>query len=91
MDPSAVDTLALALNAAARIASALGAPGWVFIALVVGGVAVLGFRALPRLVGVKVEPAPPPISDGGTAAERDLPPAQPTSGEAGGGPTGGSG
>jgi hypothetical protein len=72
MDPPLADTLAGALNAAARVASALGAPWWVALAIVAGGVVLLGIRHLPRLAGVKVEETPPPVSDGGTADDEQL-------------------
>lgn len=66
---------------------------WLALAmlLLVAVVAVLGPRALGALRNVKPEPAPEPISDGGTAADRDLTPAEATTGEPGGGPTGGMG
>lgn len=105
-----------AIGAVLTVLAQVGVPIWILI--VVGGTAVLlfGVRAWPllrRALG-RVEPAPPPISDGAAAADRLNPPArpgfggppvisdggsagdpvapaQPTSGERGGGPTGGSG
>lgn len=59
----------------------LGLPWWEHLALVlalallsVAGEAAWGEI---RQIEWKVEPAPQPVSDGGTAADRDLPPAQP--------------
>ena len=46
---------------------------------------------LIRRIHIDVEPAPPPVSDGGLASDRDLPPAKEGGGEPGGGPTGGNG
>jgi hypothetical protein len=81
LDPGAVVGIVVALLAL------FGAPWWVGPAVRIGVAVFLGARA----AGMKVEEAPAPVSDGGTAAERELPPAQQTSGEAGGGPTGGNG
>jgi hypothetical protein len=82
MDPAALPTTAaavasldpgLVVGLVVAIVAALGAPWWVGPALRVAAAAVFGARA----AGVKVEPAPEPVSDGGTAADRALPPAQP--------------
>jgi hypothetical protein len=56
---------------------------------VLGPKALAGFGAALR--SVKVEPSPEPISDGGVAEDREIPPAVLTEGEPGGGPTGGMG
>ncbi len=77
-DPSTIVSsidAAWVLGKAIGVARALGAP----VALV----AVLGlFWLLVKFWGAEIEvrPAPPPISDGGAAADRDLPPARPGDG-----------
>jgi hypothetical protein len=76
-------------------AGLLSWPAAVGLLLLVAVVAVLGPKALAglgaALRSVKVEPSPEPISDGGVAADRDLAPAEVTTGEPGGGETGGMG
>jgi cell division septation protein DedD len=76
-------------------AGLLSWPAAVGLVLLVALLAVLGPKALAgfgaALRSVKVEPSPEPISDGGIAADRELPPAEPTTGEPGGGETGGMG
>lgn len=73
----------------------LGLPWWQLAALILAAalISVTGKAAWEALRKIewKVEPAPEPVSDGGTAADRDRPPAQEGGGPAGGGPTGGSG
>jgi hypothetical protein len=64
-------------------------------ALGAGGTAVAVILLVALVIwGVpwgKGEKAPAPLSDGGTAADRELPPAREGGGEPGGGPTGGMG
>jgi cell division septation protein DedD len=76
-------------------AGLLSWPAAVGLVLLVAVLAVLGPKALAgfgaALRSVKVEPSPEPISDGGVAEDRDLAPAEVTTGEPGGGETGGMG
>ena len=71
-------------------AARLGLGFWERIALILGAsLVIVSFRTLgSALTGVRfhvtVEPAPQPISDGGTASDRDIPAAR-----EGGGPPGG--
>jgi hypothetical protein len=63
-------------------AARLGLGFWERIALILGAaLVVVSFRSLGSALrsvsfNVKIEPAPEPISDGGMAADRELPPAQ---------------
>lgn len=78
-------------------ASRLGLGFWERIALILGAALVIvSFRTLgASLRGLQfkitVEKAPEPISDGGQASDRDLPPAVEVGGEPGGGQDGGAG
>ena len=80
-------------------AGALGLPFWARWVLILAAalmkvlVEAAGVEAwdLIRRIHIDVEPAPPPVSDGGLASDRDLPPAKEGGGEPGGGPTGGNG
>ena len=78
-------------------AARLGLGFWERLALILGAaLVVVSFRHLGesmRGIRFKVEvvPALEPISDGGVATDRDLPPAREGGGEPGGGPEGGMG
>lgn len=73
-------------------ARSLGLPGWqMFVLIVLAALAKVLVQSggvlawdLIRRIHIDVEPYPPPISDGGTAADLDLPAAR-----EGGGPAGG--
>jgi hypothetical protein len=68
---SALD-LGVLVSVVVAILAAFGAPWWVSPALRIG--AALFLRRGP---GVSVEPAPEPVSDGGTDEDRDRPASQP--------------
>jgi hypothetical protein len=76
-------------------ADALGLRWYEHLALVLAAalLSVLGEVAWEEIRSIdwKVEPSPEPISDGGVAEDRDLAPAEVTTGEPGGGETGGMG
>jgi cell division septation protein DedD len=91
-------TAAEVIETAIRLLVGAGLVSWpvaVGLVLLVAVLAVLGPKALAgfgaALRSVKVEPSPEPISDGGVAEDRDLAPAEVTTGEPGGGETGGMG
>lgn len=86
---------------ASRVLPLVGCPRWALWlgTLLAVVLYVVGRRLIPRLgdaiveawANAKVEAAPEPVSDGGTAADRELTPAKEGGGPAGGSDTGGMG
>jgi hypothetical protein len=83
------------LRDALGIATRLGLRWYERVALIVtvALVAALLRRVIDALGEIRlvIEPAPAPLSDGGIAEDREIPPAVLTTGEPGGGETGGMG
>jgi hypothetical protein len=77
------------------VASRLGLRWYERVALILAAALLVyaGREAVEavRAIEWKVEPSPAPLSDGGIAADREIPPAVLTEGEPGGGETGGMG
>jgi hypothetical protein len=83
------------LRDALGIATRLGLRWYERVALIVtvALVSALLRRVIDALGEIRlvIEPSPEPISDGGVAEDRELAPAEVTTGEPGGGETGGMG